>query len=285
MLSFLLVTILCAGLLAGCGSSGASTEKAAETEATGGTAEETGDAGAEKPLEGVHLKMAVNAEYAPFESVNESGEIVGFDVELNEILAERLGYTFELDDMDFTGIVPAIQSGRDDYCISALSANEERDVVVDFTKGYYTPVTAILVPAGSPIETIDDLSGLKIGVTMGTEFEVYAKSIEGAEVISYESLPSTVPLIGTSELDCAIMDSSNAFSFVDASEGTLEYRIIKTSDAEGYFHPYCMVFPEGSEYVEIFNNAIDELTADGTMTELQAKWFGEDYTDALNEAE
>ena len=61
--------------------------------------------------------------------------------------------------------------------------------------------------------------------------------------------------------------------------------MIKTSETEGYFHPYCMVFPEGSEYVDIFNNAIDELVADGTMEALQAKWFGEDYTNSLSEAE
>ena len=298
-MSVLMATALVAALLAGCGSEAEGTAEttapAAETseevteEASEETSEETTEVSADsseaKPLDGVHLKMAINAEYAPFESVNETGEIVGFDVELNEILAEKLGYTFELDNMDFTGLVPAIQSGRDDYCISALSANEERDAVVDFTDGYYTPVTAILVPAGSDIQSVADLKGKKIGVSLGTEFEQYAKSIEGAEVTSFESMPGTVQLIGTDQLDCEIMDSSNAFAYVDASNGTLEYRIVKTSEAEGYFHPYSMVFPEGSDYVAIFNEAVAELVADGTMEELQAKWFGAEYTDALSSAE
>lgn len=290
MLAVLLSATVCIGLLAGCGNTAAeekteAVEETAETTEEAGEAETTEDAGEEKPLEGVHLNMAINAEYAPFESVNEEGEIVGFDVELNEILAERLGYTFELDNMDFTGLVPAIQSGRDDYCISALSTNEERDKVVDFTKGYYIPVTVILVPEGSDIQSIDDLTGKKVGVQLGSEFEAYANSLEGVEVICYESMTGAVKLIGTSELDCAITDSSGAFGYVEASDGTLDYRVIKTSETEGYFHPYCMVFPEGSEYVEIFNNAIDELVADGTMEALQAKWFGEDYTNSLSEAE
>lgn len=295
MLSILLAAAMCFGLLAGCGSDTAGeseTETPAESETETPAAEEEAEVaesaageGEEKPLDGVHLKMAINAEYAPFESVNEDGEIVGFDVELNELLAEKLGYTYEIDDMDFTGLVPAIQSGRDDYCISALSTNEEREKVVDFTEGYYTPVTVILVPKGSEITSVADLSGKKVGVQLGSEFEAYANSLEGAEVISYESVTGAVKLIGTSELDCIITDSSGAFGYIGTSGDTLEYRVIKTSETEGYFHPYCIVFPKDSEYVEIFNNALDELVADGTMEELQAKWFGEDYTSSLEEAE
>lgn len=299
-LSVLLTFTMVAALLAGCGSKTPDTAEAdtkaettaadAETteseaatdEAAGEEAAESGD----KPLAGVELKMAINAEYAPFESKNESGEIEGFDVDLNAALADILGYTYTFDDMDFTGLISAIQSGRDDYCISALSGNEERKKVVDFSEGYYTPVTAILVPAGSDIQGVEDLAGKKIGVTLGTEFEAFANTIDGATVISYENIPSSIKLIGTSELDCAIMDSSNAFAYTDASEGTLEYRVVKISEVEGVLdNPYCMVFPKGSEYVELFNDALQTLRDNGTMEELQTKWFGQEYTDALNEAE
>ena len=63
--------------------------------------------------------------------------IEGFDVDLNQALADKLGYTFELDDMDFTGLIGSITSKRCDYIISALSSNEKRKKVVDFSQGYY----------------------------------------------------------------------------------------------------------------------------------------------------
>lgn len=166
-----------------------------------------------------------------------------------------------------------------------MSTNEEREKVVDFTEGYYTPVTVILVPKGSDIESVADLADKKVGVQLGSEFESYANSLDTGEVISYESVTGAVKLIGTSELDCIITDSSGAAGYISTSGDTLDYRVIKTSETADYFHPYCIVLPEGSEYVDIFNSAIDELVADGTMEELQIKWFGEEYTNDLSQAE
>lgn len=127
MLSILLASAMCISLLAGCGSTSEdsasetteteettdesteeTTESTEEETTSGDAAEDTTGSSVDGALDGVHLKMAINAEYAPFESVNEDGDIVGFDIELNEILAERLGYTFEIDNMDFTSLVPSI---------------------------------------------------------------------------------------------------------------------------------------------------------------------------------
>ena len=96
-----LVMSLMAASLTGCGGSSGKKDTAAATDSN--------------PLKGKKLVMAVNAEYAPFESKNESGTIEGFDVDLNQALADKLGYTFELDDMDFTGLIGSITSKRCDY--------------------------------------------------------------------------------------------------------------------------------------------------------------------------
>ena len=229
--------------------------------------------------------MAINAEYAPFESKNESGTIEGFDVDLNQALADKLGYTFELDDMDFTGLIGSITSKRCDYIISALSSNEKRKKVVDFSQGYYTPVTVILCPKDSGIESSADLKGKKVGVTLGTEFEIYSKTIKGVKTITYESIATSIPLIGTSELDACIMDSSNAFEYCKKYDN-LTYKVVPMNEIKGVLdNPYCIVLPKNSEYVDVFNKALDELEADGTMEKLQTKWFGKEYTDALKVAE
>lgn len=266
-----LVMSLMAASLTGCGGSSGKKDTAAATDSN--------------PLKGKKLVMAVNAEYAPFESKNESGTIEGFDVDLNQALADKLGYTFELDDMDFTGLIGSITSKRCDYIISALSSNEKRKKVVDFSQGYYTPVTVILCPKDSGIESSADLKGKKIGVTLGTEFESFSKTIKGAKTITYESIATSIPLIGTSELDACIMDSSNAFEYCNKYDN-LTYKVVPMNEIKGVLdNPYCIVLPKNSEYVDIFNKALDELEADGTMEKLQTKWFGKEYTDALKVAE
>ena len=254
-----LVMSLMAASLTGCGGSSGKKDTAAATDSN--------------PLKGKKLVMAVNAEYAPFESKNESGTIEGFDVDLNQALADKLGYTFELDDMDFTGLIGSITSKRCDYIISALSSNEKRKKVVDFSQGYYTPVTVILCPKDSGIESSADLKGKKIGVTLGTEFESFSKTIKGAKTITYESIATSIPLIGTSELDACIMDSSNAFEYCNKYDN-LTYKVVPMNEIKGVLdNPYCIVLPKNSEYVDIFNKALDELEADGTMEKLQPNYL------------
>lgn len=266
-----LVMSLMAVSLAGCGGSSGKKDAATATDSN--------------PLKGKKLVMGINAEYAPFESKNESGTIEGFDVDLNQALADKLGYTFELDDMDFTGLIGSITSKRCDYIISALSSNAKRKKVVDFSQGYYTPVTVILCPKDSGIESSADLKGKKVGVSLGTEFESYAKTIKGAKTITYESIATSISLIGTSELDACIMDSSNAFEYCKKYDN-LTYKVVPMKEINGILdNPYCIVLPKNSEYVDVFNKALDELEADGTMEKLQIKWFGKDYTEALKEAE
>jgi polar amino acid transport system substrate-binding protein len=264
------IPFLALGLLTGCGSQ-SSTSAANETSSSG------------KPLAGKHLVMAINAEYPPFESKDSSGKIVGFDLDLNDALAKKLGYTYELKDMDFTGLISSITSKRCDYAISALSANAERKKVVDFSNGYFDPVTAMIIPKNSGIASVKDLQGKKVGVTLGTNFEKFAKGATGAKVVTYPSLTAAIPMIGTNELDAAIVDSSNAFAFRKENE-KLTYDIIKFSETGAYFQPYAAAFQKNSGLRDVFNKSLKELENDGTMKALKQKWFGDEYLKALAEA-
>ncbi len=281
----LLLTI---GLFAGCAgtpaaSTAASSAAPSSPAASADASSAAGASSSEKPLAGKHLVMAINAEYPPFESKDSSGKIVGFDVDVNDALAAKLGYTYEMKDMDFTGLISAITSKRCDYLISALSANAEREKVVDFSDGYFDPVTAMIIPKTSGIQSVADLKGKKLGVSLGTEFEKFAKAETGSTVVTYQGLTTAIPLIGTKELDAAIVDSSNAFAFC-AKNPKLTYKIIKFSETGDYFHPYAMAFQKNSGLKEVFNKALKELEDDGTMNTLMQKWFGDEYVKSLAEA-
>ena len=103
-LLFCCAVLLAAGMLAGCASA------------------------ADKPLAGKHFKLAMNATFAPFESVSiksdGKSEIVGFDVDLLNAMAADLGFTYEIKDMEFKGLIGELHSGRADFVISGLSPTE-----------------------------------------------------------------------------------------------------------------------------------------------------------------
>lgn len=271
-MSMSLVMVMIFSLI-GCGSS--KNDEAKSNDAAGDTG---------KPMSGVHLEMAIDAEYAPFESVNSDGEIVGFDVDLNEALADVLGYTYNLNDMEFTGLISSISSGRCDYIISALTYSEERDEVVDFTDGYYTPIMAMVFKKDAGYSSMEDFEGKKVGTTLGSVYEKVVKKIDNVELLTYDVVNEALPIIGTDELDAVLADTSNAISFCEQDD-TLTYMVVPFSFTEGMVSDFSILLPEGSEYIDEFNEALQTLKDKGTYEELVVKWFGEEYYEDLKKAE
>ena len=125
--------------------------------------------------------LAINATFPPFESITDSTDSYeGIDIDLADIIAEKLGVEMEISDMQFSALVPTLQSGRADLIISGISPTAERLEVLDFTDSYYYPMNAIICAAGAGYETLDTLVGKKIGVSMGTSYANIAASVEDA---------------------------------------------------------------------------------------------------------
>jgi polar amino acid transport system substrate-binding protein len=225
--------------------------------------------------------MALNAENAPYESVGPSGEFEGFSIDLITELSEILGFTYEYLDMEFTGLISSIQTGRCDCLLSSVSITPERQELVDFSDPYFEPVITIISAKESGITKMEDLVGKKVGASSGTTFLTLAQSIENAEGIGFDNISSAVSLIGTPELDALIETSS--FGVVYGSQYNLDVHTIPFSVAKDL--PYGAAFPKGSEYLDDFNAAFAVLFENGTMSALQEKWFGDDYVKRLAEAQ
>lgn len=236
-----------------------------------------------KPMDGVHLVVAVNAENAPGESVNAKGEFVGFSIELQEMLSEMLGFTYEWKDMEFFGLIAAVEGGQADMINSSISVTKERSEKVDFTIGYYTPITCIISAKGSGIETIDDLKGKKVGAASGTTFERLVKTLDGVQLISFDSAVPAAQILGTRELD-AIIESSS-FGLEHGVPRGHEVHVIPFETLGGFVPPYGMAFTKGSPYVKYFNEALEKLEAEGILEDLKYKYYGEDYVEKLRIAQ
>jgi len=216
------------------------------------------------------LKMATSADFAPFESYNPDGEMVGFDIELAEMIAEELGYELQIEDMKFGGLVGALQANRVDMVLSGMSADEERRENVDFSIEYNESSEMLLSTKDEPIETLEELTGKTIGVQLGSIQE------EGAETLSKEydfeikkidDGPMLIQELISNRIDVAYMDKDVAIGYLEAQD--LYGFDDPTSSSPGM----AVAFPKGSDLVEDVNNVLEKLEEDGELQALRDKWL------------
>ncbi len=239
---------------------------------------------AAKPLEGKSYKLAINATFAPFEfaQINDQGEseITGFDIDVLDTIAENLGFTYELKDMNFSGLIGELHSGRADFVISGLSDTPERRKSVDFSIPYFYCKVAIISPAAAPITSMEEMKGKKMTTIFGTE---YAKVLEatGAESTLLDNSTMVTQELLNGRVDGAVMDASQAKTKCEQNEGYV-YHLIPMEDLEKAKYvsgTYSIAFQKGSELIPLFNGEIEKMFADGTMRKLIVKWMGEEFAD------
>lgn len=167
------------------------------------------------------LHMATNAQFPPYEFYQ--GEtIVGIDAEMAAAIADKLDMKLVIDDMDFDAIITAVQSGKADMGMAGMTVTEDRLKSINFSDSYATGIQSIIVPEGSEIKTVDDLSadGAKylIGTQKGTTGDTYAEDDFGADrVMKYASGNEAVQALVTGKVDCVIIDNEPAKAYVEAN--------------------------------------------------------------------
>lgn len=216
--------------------------------------------------------MATNAYFQPYEYY-EGENIVGIDAEIAAAIAEKLGKTLEISDMQFDSILTAVQEGAVDFGMAGMTVTDERLESVDFTISYANGVQAIIVKEDSPIETVDDLyeEGVtyNIGVQLGTTGDTYSTDDFGDERVNRYSNgnEAVLALLGDS-IDCVIIDNEPAKALVAANEGL---KILETAYAD---EDYAICVAKGNtELLNQLNAAIVELTADGTIDSIINKYI------------
>ena len=167
------------------------------------------------------LHMATNAQFPPSEYYAGS-EIVGIDAEMAAAIADKLDMKLVIDDMDFDAVVTSVQSGKSDMGMAGLTITEDRLKNVNFSDSYAQGIQGVIVPEGSKIKTVDDLSkkGAKylIGTQKGTTGDIYAEDDFGKDrVMKYASGNEAVQALVTGKVDCVIIDNEPAKAYVEAN--------------------------------------------------------------------
>lgn len=214
------------------------------------------------------LIMGTNAAFPPYEYY-EGDKIVGIDAEVGALIAEKLDMDFEIMDMDFNGIISAVQNGVVDIGMAGMTVREDRLEHVNFSTTYAKGVQVVIVKEGSDIATLDDLSGKKIGVQEATTGDAYASEDYGEENVKrYTNGAAAVAALQSGIVDAVIIDNEPAKAFVEANEGLT---ILETAYAD---EDYAIaVAKENTELLEKINTALAELTADGSIDAIVNKYI------------
>ena len=223
-----------------------------------------------KPTEKETLVMATNATFPPYEYYD-GDEIVGIDAEIAKAIADKLGMELRIDDMEFNSIITAVNSGQADIGMAGMTITEDRKQSVDFSDSYATGVQVVIVTQDSPIQTVDDLAGKKIGVQLTTTGDIYATDEFGKDyVVQFNKGADAVLALKNGQVDAVIIDNQPAKAFVDQNEGL---KILETEYAN---EDYCIAFKKGNDELrEKVNNALNELIADGTVQDIIDKYIHE----------
>ncbi|MGL4798726.1 MAG: basic amino acid ABC transporter substrate-binding protein [Cellulosilyticaceae bacterium] len=215
------------------------------------------------------IVMGTNAAFPPFEEV-EGDKIVGFDVEIAELIAAKLGVELEIMDMEFGQLLGATSTGKIDFVAAAMTVKPDRAAQVDFSNSYFKSKQVLIVQEGeTSIATADDLAGKKVGVQLGTTGDLYASDLEGVEVIPYDKAAMAVADLGNGKVDAVLVDEEPAKLIVGNQSG------VKLLDATFVDEEYALAVKKGNEeLVEVINEVIKEIQADGTYDALYAEFFG-----------
>ncbi len=218
------------------------------------------------------LKMGTNAYFQPYEFY-EGEKLVGIDAELAAAIAEELGMTLEIVDMEFDSILTAVNEGSVDFGMAGMTITEDRLLEVDFSISYANGVQAIIVKEDSPITHVDDLyaegASYKVGVQLGTTGDIYATDDFGSEnVTTYSNGNEAVLALLGGSVDCVIIDNEPAKALVAANKGL---KILETTYAN---EDYAICVKKGnSELLDKINTAIKALTQDGTIAGIVDKYI------------
>lgn len=215
------------------------------------------------------LVMCTNAEFPPYE-YHDGTNIIGIDIDIIKKIGEMKGFEVEIMDIAFDATIPAVMNGKADFAMSGMTVTEDRKQNVDFTHTYQTAIQNVIVPSNSPIKTIEDMKGKKIGVIEGYTGDLYATEDFGEEFISrYHKNTDGFQSLKSGRIDAFVIDDQVAKALVAEDGG--DYKILDSAYA---LEEYAIAVKKGNtEILNMLNSAIDELKSNGELQKIINKYI------------
>jgi len=222
------------------------------------------------------LRVGTSPDFPPFEFINETtNEIVGIDIDLVKLVAQKIGYEVEIVPIDFDGLIPALQAGQIDIVASGMTITEDRSKVVDFSIPYWEANQAILIVKGSQFKprSLEDLNGKVVGVQTGTTAEeLVTKYINetsaNIQVKSYTSYILATQDLLNGRIDVVIVDEPVARA-LQRTYNVETSATIETGERYGF-----AVRKGNTELLSAINKALSEILSSQEWINIISKYTG-----------
>lgn len=216
------------------------------------------------------LKVGTNASFPPFEFVDKNSQIVGFDMDLLDAVSKKVGFEYEIVNMGFDGLIPALKSGKIDMIAAGMSATEQRRKAADFTKPYYSTENVFLKKTDNDsIKSKDDIKGKIVSTQLGTVQEIAMRELKDIKVSTMKDPFNVIMALKNGKVDVVVFDSSVAYGYLKENPDLVPFHT-EPDGSDGF----SFAFNKGKqdELINKFNNAIEELKADGTYDKILVKY-------------
>lgn len=282
-----LVTLLCMSLLfAACGQEAAPAdspdssesvepaESAEPEDSTEPTAD--GEDSLQRVLDAGELTVVGSGGYPPFNFIDDNGDVVGFDVDTGQEIADRLGVELNYVTGEWSGLIEGLKAGRYDGILGSMAITDERLEMVNFTIPYYYSGAQLVVREDSSITDPSEMEGKSIAVATGTNFEQDATDL-GAEVKLYDDDNGTMMELISGRVDGVITDRLVALRTMNEMEGGDE--LMLAGDLLRLEKMGIAINKEDDTLLTAIDEILQEMHDDGTLTAISEKWHsGADIT-------
>lgn len=242
----------------------------------------SGDGGSSKKgHEGETLTVLTNSGYPPYEIRTTDGELQGFDIELTETIAKKLGYKdVKWEDIDFDALIGAVNTGKGDMVAAGLSPNEERKKGAELSESYYNAsddtTNYVLTSKDGDIKETKDIKGKKVGVQLSTIQESTVNEIKDEydlTIDARQNYAQMVQEIKNKRIDFIVVEKAVADEYVAKNDDLSTFKLDVGTNSEGNV----FAFKKGNTALcEEVNGVIKEMKENGELDKLIAKYFGEE---------
>ena len=224
-----------------------------------------------------NIVVAMEGTWAPWTYHDDNNDLVGYDVEVAQNIAEKLGVEVEFVEGEWDGLLAGLETGRYDIMVNGVGVTDERAEKYNFSTPYAYNKTAVIVRGDyDEISSMEDLKGKKTANTISSTYAAQAEAY-GATVTGVDDLNQTIELLLSKRID-ATLNAEVVFNDYKKEHPEADVKIATYSDE---VEEIAIPIRKGDDTVTLLdavNDALDEMAKDGTLTELSEKYFGMDIS-------
>jgi polar amino acid transport system substrate-binding protein len=219
------------------------------------------------------LTVCTHLPYKPFQ-FNKGGQVVGFEVDLMDLVAKRLGAQLKTINTPFERIESgqALDTGQCDVAAAGMTITRDRAKAIDFSDPYFQATQALLVKKGSGISGLEDLGGKSLAVQSGTTGEIYAEqnAPEDTEIRTFEDLALLTTAVKTGQVDAGVNDNGVLYDYVQTNTDTA----VATEFHTGEEYGFAVRKDQNDALLRTIDQVLAKARSNGTYDQIYRRWFG-----------